>query len=99
LVVFFVFRKKDPKKAPTSNTQLVAEQVIDGFDNFASEMTGGKLQKAYPYFFTVFLMIAMGTVFGLLGFENPATSLMYTFGLATISFLGIFVVGITANGI
>jgi F0F1-type ATP synthase membrane subunit a len=44
-------------------------------------------------------MIAMGSVIGLLGFENPATSLMYTFGLAVISFVGIFVIGITANGI
>jgi F-type H+-transporting ATPase subunit a len=45
------------------------------------------------------VMIAMGSVVGLFGFENPATSIWYTLGLASISFIGIYVVGITANGI
>jgi hypothetical protein len=38
-------------------------------------MTGGRMRIAYPYFFTIFVMIAMGSVVGLFGFENPATSI------------------------
>ena len=99
LVVYFVFRKKDPKKPPTSNTQAVTEAVIDGFENMANDMMGGKLQKMYPFFFTLIIMIAMGPIIGLFGFENPAMTLMYTFGLALISFIGIYVVGIVSQGL
>ena len=99
LVVYFVFRKKDPKKPPTSNTQAVAEAVIDGFDKMASDMMGGRLQKMYPFFLTVIIMIAMGPIISLFGFENPATTLFYTMGLALISFIGIYVVGIVSQGL
>ena len=65
----------------------------------ATDMMGGKLQKAYPFFLTLIIMIAMGPIIGLFGFENPATTLFYTIGLALISFIGIYVVGIVSHGL
>jgi F-type H+-transporting ATPase subunit a len=65
----------------------------------ATDMTGGRMPKAYGYFFTVFIFIIIASLFAVLGFEPATTSIMFTFTLAIVSFIGIYVVGISVNGI
>lgn len=98
-MVYFIFKKKDPTSKKVTTGQVIAETAIDGFENFANDMHGGSLKKFNPYFFTIFIFIAMSAVIGLFGFNSAAQSITMTFSLALISFIGIFVVGIGTKGL
>lgn len=99
LIVFFIFRKKDPTKKEVTTGQLVAEYAVESFDKFANELHGGTLKKFNPYFLTIFSFIAMSAIVSLFGFSNAGQSIMMTFSLALISFIGIFVIGIASKGV
>lgn len=95
---FWVMRKADHRKAPTTS-QLIVTETIEGLDNYYVALTGGKIRKAYPYFTTIILFLSAGIFVGMLGFDSPASSIMFTFALALISFLGIYVIGIASKGV
>jgi len=99
LVVFYVFRKKDPKKPPSNGVQIAAETAIDSFEKMSHTLTGGRLQKAYPYFFTLFMILIFSAAFSLFGYASATQSIMMTFSLGLITFIGIYVIGITTKGI
>lgn len=99
LIIFYIFKKKDPTKKEVTTGQVMAEYAIEGFDKFANDMHGGRLTKLNPYFLTIFVFIAMSAIVSLFGFSNAGQSIMMTFSLALISFIGIFIIGIASKGL
>ena len=77
---------------------IVLEMYVQGFDNLMDSITGGKLRKAYPYFFTLFNFILFNTFISLFGWEPAPSSFMFTLTLGIITFLGIYIIGIGTYG-
>lgn len=93
IVIYKKVSKQEPNKAP-DGFLLLTEQYVMGVDDLYSEVTGNKFVKPAPYIFSLFTLLALGNLFGLVGLEPPATSYSYTLTLALISWIGIYVVGI-----
>ncbi len=98
LIRYVVLRKSSPEKTP-GKIQTIMETFVVGFDNLIDGITGKRLKKAYPYFFSLLIFLLFGIFITFFGFESPAISIFFTFTLGTITFIGIYVVGITSKGL
>ncbi len=98
ILYFSVISKQDPLKEPKGIMVLIEGYVV-GFNKLMESMTGGKLKAAYPYFFTLLNFLIINELIVWLGWESPATSIMFTFTLGIITFIGIYVVGIGTKGL
>lgn len=97
LFINFKLKKVDAKKQPTY-FETILENLVETFDNYCMGVTNGRMQKLYPFFFSLFIFIATQSTMDLLGFIPGAGSLAFTLTLSSISFLGIIIVGIVTNG-
>ncbi len=96
--IYYFIRRQDPNKKP-GMVFTIMESYLVGFENLMISITDNRLHKAYPYFFTLFNFILINTFLSLLGFYPANSSIMFTFTLGIITFIGIYVVGIATNGI
>lgn len=94
IVVYRKVKKQEINKAP-EGILLFAEQYVKGFDNMFQESTEGKIQKPTPYIFTLLSFLLVGNLMGLFGLEGPSESYSVTLTLGLITWIGIYVVGIT----
>ncbi len=95
IVVYKKVSKVKVEEAP-KGTALIAEQYVMGVDNLFKSVAGEKkLQPAAPYIFTLLTFLMVGNLFGLIGFEPPATSYSVPLTLGMVAWIGIYVVGIT----
>ncbi|AHK22238.1 F0F1 ATP synthase subunit A [Candidatus Hepatoplasma crinochetorum] len=101
LIVWYINRKLkqfDPEK-PATGIVLFAQNYVNAFNNLFDSITGGKLRKAYSYFFTLFNFILVANLLSLINLLPAATSLAFTFTLGIITFIGIYVVGVCTSGL
>ncbi len=96
--IYYFVRKQDPNKKP-GIIFTIMESYLLGFENLMISITDNRLKKAYPYFFTLFNFILINTFLSLLGFYPANSSIMFTFTLGLITFIGIYVVGIATHGL
>ncbi|BDV03399.1 MAG: F0F1 ATP synthase subunit A [Candidatus Hepatoplasma scabrum] len=100
-IVIYINRKLkkfDPEK-PATGIVLFTQNYVNGFNNLFDSITGNRLRKAYPYFFTLFNFILVADLLSLFNLLPAATSIAFTFTLGIITFIGIYVVGICTNGL
>lgn len=93
IVIYYKVAKQKPNKAP-KGILLLAEQYVMGVDALYNETIGTKFKKPAPYIFSLFTLLILVNIFGFLGFESPSTTYAFTFTIAFISWVGIYVVGI-----
>ena len=98
VLVKLAFKKSTPDKEP-GTIQLLIEGFVSGFDDLMDGVTGGRLKKVYPYFFSLFMLLLFSVFLTFFGFESPAIWLVFTFTLGMITFIGIYVVGIFSKGL
>lgn len=98
IFAYYKVSKEDPTKPPSKFTAFLIGYV-SGFEKLMMSLTGNKLTKAYPYLFMLFNFILVSTLLSIFGFIPTPSALTFTFTLAMISFIGIYVVGIATNGI
>lgn len=94
VVVYRKVKKQEINKAP-EGILLFAEQYVKGFDNLYADSTEGKVQKPAPYVFTLASFLMIANIMGLVGLESPTTSYSVTLVLGLITWIGIYVVGVT----
>lgn len=93
IIIYRKVAKQEVNKAP-DGLLLLTEQYVMGVADLYSEATGDKFTKPAPYIFSLFTLLLVGNLFGLIGLEPPSTSYSFTLTLALISWIGIYVVGI-----
>ncbi len=98
-IYIFVIREQKRGAAPTGKFATFLEMYYEGFNNMLDGLSEGKNKWAYPYLFTLFNFIFINCLVPWIGFESAATSIMFTFPLALVSFIMIFVIGIGTMGI
>ena len=96
IVIYTKVKKQKATQAP-EGFLLVAEQYVMGVDNLFKDATGGAINKPAPYILTLMTLLLFSNLIGLLGIEPPSTSYSFTFTLALISWIGIYVVGIMSQ--
>ncbi len=98
IIIKLSFKNASPDKEP-GTIQLLVENFVTGFDNLMDSVTGGRLRKVYPYFFSLFLFLLFTVFLTFFGFESPALYPVFTFTLGMVTFIGIYVVGIVSKGL
>ncbi|KKB26630.1 ATP synthase A chain [Mycoplasmopsis meleagridis] len=95
LAVFIeIKRTSRPNKAPSAFL-IIMEGYVTTVDNMFYEATDGKISKAKIYIFGLASFLLIGNLLAPLGIEPIVTSYSVPFTLALITWLGIFVVGLT----
>ncbi len=97
-IYVFVLRPQKKGAAPRSRLAAFLEMYYEGFIKLLDGLSGGKNRWSYPYLFTLFNFIFINCLVPWIGFESAATSIMFTFPLALVSFIGIYVIGIGTMG-
>ncbi len=79
--------------------QMVGEEIYGFVENLITENIGGKGKEYFPLVFTLFMMVIMGNLLGMLPYSFTYTShLAVTAGLALLVFFTVLVVGIIRHG-
>ncbi len=97
-IYVFVIRQQRRGAAPSGKFATLLEAYYEGFMNLLDSLSGGNNKWAYPYFFTLFHFILINCLVPWIGFESAATSIMFTFPLALVTFIMIYVIGIGTMG-
>lgn len=95
LVVYFKVRNIKEDEAPSSSIVILAEGYYNFVNNTFEEVSEKKLPKAAPLIFSLFTFIVLGNIIQIVGFEGIATSYTIPLFLAFISWIGIYIIGIT----
>ena len=75
------------KKVPTKKRQVVAEWLVETFNNLVNESMGkGKLQYA-PYIATIFIFSITGSLISILGFRSMTADFNVTLTWGIMTFL------------
>lgn len=83
-----------------SGTQNILEGLVEYFQGLAAEMLGSEGKKVAPYLFTIFLFVMLSNMWGLVPkMTSPTNDLNTTFGIALISSLGVYVIGVSRKGL
>ncbi len=98
-IYLFVLVPQRKGEAPRSKFAAFLEMYYEGFNNLLDGLSGGKNTWAYPYLFTLFNFIFINCLIPWIGFESAATSIMFTFPLALITFIGMYVIGVGTMGL
>ena len=75
------------QEVPTSKFQNVVEIMVETFDRYVISTAGKRLAYLAPWFFTVFLFLALSNISGLFFMRPPTADWNATFPLAFVTFL------------
>ncbi len=80
--------------------QNVFEVLISGLEEFTVSITGEEGRQSFPLLITLFMLILLGNLMGLVpGFYPPTASINTTLALALIAVLWSHVIGVQQHGI
>lgn len=97
IVIFFLFRKKDPTK-PEKGFCLVVCMIVEKIDDMVQDLMGSKYKGFGGYVLGLASYIALSFLIGLTGLPGPMTSLGNTLSIALCTFILIHANAVKANG-
>lgn len=92
LTYHFKLKKQKVNNAPTGIVLLV-QMYISYVRNLVVEILGYELECLTPYFLMLFSYILLCNVIGIMGWDNPTSSLTVTLSMGFVMFVGVFVIG------
>ena len=99
LVLGSIFLTRNLKVVPESKRQIIAETIVEFFQNFFGGILGNEGKIYIPYLSTVLLYIGVANIIGVFGIKPPTKDLNVTAGLAIMSIILIEYCGIREKGI
>lgn len=96
VIIFFVFRKKDPTK-PDHGFTMVVETAVEKIQNFVVETMGRKYEGFTGYVLTLALYIFLCFFLGITGLPNALISLQVPLSIGLCTFVMIHAVAIHKN--
>lgn len=83
-----------------SRLQMVGESLYGFISNLISDNIGGNAKQYFPLVFTVFMMVLVGNMLGMVPYSFTYTShLAVTGGLALMVFFTVLIMGIARHGL
>ncbi|MFA6796601.1 MAG: FoF1 ATP synthase subunit a [Bacilli bacterium] len=96
VIIFFVFRKKDPTK-PDRGFTMIVETAIGKLENFVVETMGRKYKGFTGYVLALSLYIFLCFLLGITGLPNALTSLQVPLSIGLCTFVMIHAAAIKKN--
>lgn len=97
-IMFLALAMRKPQMVP-GRLQMLAEMTYSFIANMIKENTGTKGMQYFPLIFTVFMIVLMGNLLGLIPYSFTYTSqLIVTAGLAIAIFMIVIVLGLVRHG-
>ncbi len=94
-VYYFLQKKQDITKSERKGYVLFVDSFVKSIEDLVVDVMGIKLKWFTPYAIYLLLYIGSGVLLGVTGLEAPLTSYTVAFMLGFVTFIGIFVSGIT----
>ena len=80
--------------------QSMAEMSYEFIANMIRENVGAEGRKYFPFIFTLFMLILVGNLVGMIPFAYTFTSqIIVTFAMAATIFIGVTVIGLVRHGL
>ena len=99
VIIFFTWAAVRHLQMVPSGSQNLLEATIEYIQDLVESMLGQEGKKMTPYFITMFLLIMVANLWGLIPkLTSPTNDLNTTFGWALISTLSVYVVGVYRKG-
>ncbi|MCC8042267.1 MAG: F0F1 ATP synthase subunit A [Oscillospiraceae bacterium] len=101
IVVLFILMKwltKDLKVVPETKRQVIAEYIVEFFNNTVKEMMGESMVKFAPYIATIFTFALTGALVSILGFRSMTVDINCTGTWAVMTFVLITYYKLKNNG-
>ncbi|CAT05346.1 F0F1 ATP synthase subunit A [Mesomycoplasma conjunctivae] len=92
IIIYFKIKKSKVDEAPSATVMLV-ESYFLFLDDTVESSGEGYVNKAKPYFFSLFIYFVFGNLLTLFGLEPISASTSVTLSLGFVSWVGTFVVG------
>ena len=92
IVYFCKLRKVQAKQAPKGYV-LAVQMYVAYVRSMTVDILGPKFESLTPYFVFLFAYIFLSNITGVLGLDNPTSSLTVTLSMGLVTFVGMFVVG------
>lgn len=89
---YFSIRKLEPNETP-KGFALLLFILVNYSKQLVFEVLGPKFLKLTPYFLMLFGYILISNLIGIVGFENPTSSVTVTLSMGLVTFIGTFVIG------
>lgn len=98
IILFFEYSLFNNQVIPT-NWQSIAEMMFEFIQTLLHEAVGDKGTKFFPFIFFSFILILFSNLLGMIPYTFTITShLIFTFGLGSITFLGLNIIGLKTHG-
>lgn len=94
LVYYFKVKKLNPDEEPRGFT-LIIEIIISGVEKLVVDILGNKFKWLTVYILYLLGYIVIGNLLSIVGFESQMTSYTVTFSMALVTFIGIYIFGLT----
>ncbi|MGX9395879.1 F0F1 ATP synthase subunit A [Mycoplasma sp. 1573] len=98
ITLYFMIRKTKENEVP-SKIVVVVESYIYFIEDLTDNMTDSKLNKFSPYFFGLFIFLALGNLVGVAGLAPVGTSLTFVLAITSVTWIMTFVIGISCQKI
>lgn len=95
LIYYFKSLKQDVTKLERKGYVLFVDSFIKGTDKLVVDVMGIEFRWFTPYALFLFLYIGIGNLSSLFGWDPPITSYSVTLSLGIVTFIGIYICGIT----
>ncbi len=92
LTYYFKLREIKPNEAP-KGIVLGIQIYIAYIRGLVVDILGPEFECVTPYFIFLFAYILLSNIIGIIGFENPTSSLTVTLSMGFVMFVGMFVIG------
>jgi len=98
-ILFLVFSTRNKELVP-GRAQAVSEMLYEFVASMVRDNVGSKGRQYFPLIFTIFMIVLMGNVLGLLPYSFTYTShIIVTFALALTIFITVTIFGFVNHGL
>ncbi|AWX69664.1 F0F1 ATP synthase subunit A [[Mycoplasma] anseris] len=92
ILIYIAVKRQKVDKAP-SYALILVESAIMSSDNYANDLHETRLQKANPYFISIFIFMFFGNLLSLFGLEPVGSSLSVVLAATMVTWLTTFGLG------
>lgn len=93
IVIYFVKLKKVKVNEAPQGYVLMMQIYVEYIRNLVIEILGKRFEKITPYFIFLLTYLWLSNMVGIIGLENPTSSLTVTLTLGLVMFVGTFAIG------
>jgi F-type H+-transporting ATPase subunit a len=93
ILIYYIKLKNNKINVAPKGYVLMVQIYVEYIRNLVIDILGKRFEKITPYFIFLFTYLCLSNVTGVIGLENPTSSLTVTLTLGLVMFIGNFAIG------